>query len=202
MATGNGIRGRILCGVALAGLMQIAIANAAPPPSFAGVWEQSESKRSASSRSRCIPAGMPQMMMGRPPIEIVEVPGKIVILGELFGELRHIYLNEKMPPLDDLTPTFAGYSVARWEGSTLVVETRGVREDVQFFNIPHSAQMTITERLRLTARGTLEDRIVISDPAVLAKPKRMTFEYRRTVGRKSAEYVCDKGRSGSIRETR
>src|SRR5689334_18124398 len=104
MALGNRICVRIACGVALAGLMQIGIANAAPPPSIAGVWEQSEIKRSAGSRSRCIPAGMPQMMVGVPPMEIVEVPGKIVILGELFGELRHIYLNEKMPPLDDLTP--------------------------------------------------------------------------------------------------
>jgi len=193
-------RGRILCDVALAGLMLIGIANAAPSPSFAGVWERSEPKRGAQgppavvSPSRCIPAGMPQMMMGLPPIEIVETPGKIVILGKLFGELRHIYLNEKMPPLDELTPTFAGYSVAHWEGSTLVVETRGVREDLQFFHMPHSAEMTITERLRLNARGTLEDSIVISDPAALAKPYRIKFEYRKTVDQKSAEYVCDKSR--------
>jgi hypothetical protein len=183
----------------IAGLMQIGIADAAPSRMLAGVWEQSEPRRGAQGQpavtpSRCIPAGMPLMMMGLPPIEIVETPGKIVILGKLFGELRHIYLNEKMPPLDDLTPTFAGYSVAHWEGSTLVVETRGVREDVQFFHIPHSAEMTITERLRLTARGTLEDSIVISDPAAFAKPYRMKFEYRRAVGQKSAEYVCDKSR--------
>src|SRR5581483_345822 len=149
MAMGSRICVRILCGVALAGLMQIGVANATPRPSFAGVWERSESKRTAGSRSRCIPAGMPQMMRGLPPIEIVEVPGKIVILGELFGELRHIYLNEKMPPLDDLTPTFAGYSVARWKGSTLVVETRGVREDVPVFHLPHSPEMPITEGLGL-----------------------------------------------------
>jgi hypothetical protein len=178
--------------MALAGLMQIGSANAAEPPSIAGVWE---GRAAAASPSRCIPAGMPQMMTALQPIEIVEVPGKIVILGQLFGELRHIYLDEKMPPLDELTPTFAGYSVAHWEGSTLVVETRGIREDVQFFHIPHSADMTLTERIRMTARGTLENSIVISDPAVLARPYSMKFEYRRAVDQKSAEYVCDRGRS-------
>jgi hypothetical protein len=67
---------------------------------------------------------------------------------------------------------------------------------VEFFHIPHSKDMTITERLRLTARGTLENNMVISDPAVLAKPHELKFEYRKAADQKSAEYVCDKRRSG------
>ncbi|MCI0993722.1 hypothetical protein HWD95_07480, partial [Pseudomonas corrugata] len=67
----------------------------------------------------------------------------------------------------------------------------GVRtDDVAFYGVPHSKDMKITERLRLTAPDHLEDQVLIEDPQVLNTPYRFTFEYKRSDYR-IQEYVCE-----------
>ena len=101
-------------------------------------------------------------------------------------------LNKTMPPVEEVTPSFYGYSVGHWEGDTLVATTLGVRENVQFFEIPHSSKMKITERIRLTAPGYLEDQIVIEDPEVLLEPYSFSFGYKRNDNYEVTEYLCEK----------
>jgi hypothetical protein len=148
----------------------------------------------AEPSSQCLPEGMPTIMGAVHPIEIVQTPRQIVVLAEFVTQTRRIYLNEKMPALEDLSPGYNGYAVGKWEGDTLVVQTIGVREDVRFFGIPHSAQMKVTERLRLTGPGLLENQITIDDPAVLARPYKFTFGYKRSPEYRIMEYICDNNR--------
>ena len=76
----------------------------------------------------------------------------------------------------------------------MVVETRGVKDSVPFLSMPHSAEMVLTERIRLTAPDRLEDQITITDPKVFAKPYSFVFGYRRMDGYKIQENVCDNNR--------
>lgn len=149
----------------------------------------------ATPSTLCLPEGMPTIMAAVEPIEILQTPRQIVVLAEFLTQTRRIYINEKMPALEDISPGYNGYSVAHWEGDTLVVRTIGVREDVMFYAIPHSSQMKITERLRLTAPGLLENRITIEDPTILAKPYAFTFGYKRDPEYRIAEYICDNNRN-------
>jgi hypothetical protein len=148
----------------------------------------------ADPATRCLPEGMPTIMAAVHPIEIVQTPTQIVVLAEFLTQTRRIYLNEKMPALEDVSPGYNGYSVARWQGDTLVVQTIGVREDVKFMDFPHSAQMKVTERLRLTAPNLLENQLTIEDPAVLARPYVFTFGYKRNPEYRILEYICDNNR--------
>jgi hypothetical protein len=148
----------------------------------------------ADPATRCLPEGMPTIMAAVEPIEILQTSRQLVVLAEFLTQTRRIYLNEKMPALEDISPGYNGYSVAQWQGQTLVVHTRGVREDVRFMGIPHSAQMEMTERLRLTAPGRLENQITIDDPGVLAKPYAFTFGYKRNPQYRILEYICDNNR--------
>jgi hypothetical protein len=149
----------------------------------------------ADPATRCLPEGMPTIMAAVYPIEILQTPRQIVVLAEFLTQTRRIYLNEKMPAVEDIFPAYNGYSVAHWQGDTLVVQTIGIREDVKFMGIPRSAQMKVTERLRLTAPDRLEDQITIEDPAVLAKPYVFTFGYKRNPEYRIIEFVCDNNRS-------
>jgi hypothetical protein len=81
---------------------------------------------------------MPKLMTGILPIEILQTATQLVINAEALSQIRRIHLNAAMLANDDIVPSYNGHSVGRWEGSTLVVETRGVREDVRFLDIPHS----------------------------------------------------------------
>lgn len=156
-----------------------------------------EGKPLTDASTECRPEGVPTIMVAVYPIEIMQTPRELVVLAEFLTQTRRIYLNEKMPALEDISPSYNGYSVGTWEGETLVVKTTGVREDVMFYEIPHSANMVVTERLRFTGADLLELQITIDDPAFLVKPYTFTFGYKRKVGHRMMEYICDSNRYGS-----
>jgi len=147
----------------------------------------------ADNLTRCLPEGMPNMMQDQ--IEIVQTPKKILVLVEFLMQARRIFMNEKMPPPDEISPSFNGYSIGRWEGETLVVETRGVREDVTIWpwQIPHSSEMVMTERWRLTGPDLMENQITIVDPKVFTRPYRYTYGYKKDPVN-LGEYVCENHR--------
>ncbi len=144
--------------------------------------------------TQCLPEGMPTIMGAIYPIEIVQTDDKFVVLAEFLTQTRRVYLNEEMPPLEDIALGYNGYSVGHWEKDTLVIETIGVREDVTFYAIPHSEEMKITERIRFTGPDTAENQVTIDDPAYLAKPYVFTFGYRRAKDYRIMEYICDNNR--------
>lgn len=168
---------------------------------YASQWKALRAKRDAMLRAGtpladpstlCIPEGMPMIMGAIFPIEILQTPGQVTVLAEFLTQTRRIHLDKPMPALDEITPGYYGTSIARWEGDTLVVITKGVKEDVRFFEIPHSLEMTITERIRLTAPDRLENQITIEDPKMLAEPYRFTYGYRRNDDYEMMEYFCDR----------
>jgi hypothetical protein len=146
----------------------------------------------ADPSTRCLPEGMPMIMGAIFPLEILQTPGRITVLAEFLTQTRRIYMNRELPPLEDINPSYYGLSSGRWEGDTLVVTTRGVQEDVRFFEIPHSREMVITERIRLTGPDLMENEITIEDPENLLEPYRFTYGYRRNPSYEMMEYFCDR----------
>lgn len=146
----------------------------------------------ADPSSLCIPEGMPSIMGAIFPFQIVEAPGQIIVLAEFLSQTRRIFVDTPMPAPDDIPPGYYGFSSAHWEGDTLVVTTKGVREDVQFFEIPHSADMTITERIRYTAPDILENKITIDDPTVLVEPYSFSYGYKRDDAYRMMEFYCER----------
>ncbi len=148
-----------------------------------------------NSSTLCRPEGMPSMMEAVYDLEIVQTPKQVFVLAEYLSQIRRVYLNEKMPALDDISPSYNGHSVGNWEGNTLVIQTKGVREDVQLMGIPHSAEMQITERWRLVGPDQIEAKIRIDDPQYLTKPYEYTLDYNRDKGYRIVEYICDNNRN-------
>ena len=60
--------------------------------------------------------------------------------------------------------------------------------------LPHSAQMRITERIRLVTPDLLHDQITIEDPVVLEKPVVYTLAYRRMPNYEMVEFICENNR--------
>lgn len=147
-----------------------------------------------SSGMACMPEGVPGMMGATFPLEILETPGQVTIIEEAFNQVRRIYLNAPAIAPEDAEPRFAGHSVGKWEGTTLVVTTVGVKETVRFRNVPHSMKMRVTERLRMVSDEVLENQVTIDDPDYLTGPWTWTWMYKRWPGYKIEEYVCDDNR--------
>jgi hypothetical protein len=176
-----------------------------PPlkPQFLEEWQaRQQAAREATAKGQpiginwvnCLPGGMPEMMQGPFPLEILQSRGQVTIIQESFTQVRRILLDRPQKALDDVDPTFYGNSVGRWNGDMLVVDTIGVKEDVRYQNVPHSAQMRITERFRLVQPDLLWDEITIDDPVTLEKPWTFTFAYRRMPDYTLLEYICEDNR--------
>jgi len=167
---------------------------------YATEWKAQREKRTAMLKAGtpladpstlCMLEGMPTIMGAIFPIQILQNPGQVTVLAEFLTQTRRIFLDTEMPAPEDNAPSFYGFSVGKWEGDTLVVTTRGVREETEFFEIPHSDEMVIRERIRLTAPGYLEDQITIEDPKMLLEPYQFTYGYRRNDKYRMMEYYCE-----------
>jgi hypothetical protein len=148
----------------------------------------------ATNATLCLPEGMPGMMGATFPMEILQSRGQVTIIEEAFTQVRRIFLDAPAKPLDDIEPGFYGYSIGHWQEDTLTVDTVGVKEDVRYQNVPHSAQMRIKERIHLVAPDILWNEITIEDPVTLEKPWTYTVAYKRMPDYKLLEYICEDNR--------
>jgi hypothetical protein len=144
--------------------------------------------------TRCVPPGTPRVLWAPFPVQIVQTARKVFWLHEYQHLIRHVYLDESLPKLEDMDPSFMGESVGHWDGDTLVIETQGfnAKTFLDRDGMPHSDQMRVTERVRLIDGGKhLEDRVTIDDSETFTAPwtARVVFERKPGV-EVSAEYHC------------
>ena len=141
-------------------------------------WELQQSLSDALG-PRCLPAGLPMTDLFPIPKRIVQTPALIVVLYE--GDLpRQIHMDGRKLPASP-NPAWAGYSVAKWDGDTLVVETVGLnpRAPLDAFSHPRSEGMRLVERWRRRDFGHLETEMTIEDSKYYSKP--ITFRYISTL---------------------
>ena len=83
---------------------------------------------------------------------------------------RQIWMDGRKVPVDP-EPTWYGYSVGKWEGDTLVVETVGFNDKTWLGaqGQPHSDQMRTIERYRRVDPNTIEFSLIIDDPKTYTK---------------------------------
>ena len=123
----------------------------------------------------CLGPGMPSVLFGGAtyPMEIIHTPEQITIIYELHNDVRRLYLSGRNVPEADRLPGRNGYSAARWEGETLVVETTKLVEQVDQ-RYPHSDRAQVVERYQL-AKGARGERVLVidmtmTDPTFYTRP--------------------------------
>ncbi len=183
----------------------------APPPvstpplkaKYLGEWQEMQKKAKEAIAAgkplnsqvvNCLPEGMPTMMGPTFPMEILQTKGMITIIEEAYTQVRHIYLDQKMPPFEEVDPSFYGTSVGHWDNGVLTVTTMGVKEDVKFRMVPHSDRMVITEKIHQVAPKILWDEVTITDPEYLEKPWTYTNAWISMGDYKIQEYICEDNR--------
>ena len=139
---------------------------------------------------RCLPDGPRFGHFIATPKKVVQTPNLIVILGEDLS-YRQIFLDGRPLPKDP-SPSFMGYSVGRWEGDTLVVETIGYKDTtwLDFAGHPHSERLRLTERYRRLNTGQIEIQETFEDPEVFGQPLKVTVKATLVPDTDLLEYVC------------
>jgi hypothetical protein len=132
---------------------------------------------------KCFLTGVPRSMYLPHPFQIAQGGKKIEIEFAYSSSGRTIHL-EKVDPLPD--DTYNGFSVGRWEGDTLVVETTGFNGKTWFDRAGNFASAALKVTERFTPAGNLNDMFVlryeatVEDPTVFTRPWKISMPlYRR-----------------------
>jgi len=128
------------------------------------------------------------------PRRIIQTPTLITIIYEANYGLRHIFMDGRsLPPNGEPQPWWYGYSVGRWQGDTLVVETNNLRDDgwLDVRGSPYTDQAQITELFRRVNFGKLEIDITIDDPKAYTKPFTVRVNQEILVDGEMIEFICN-----------
>jgi hypothetical protein len=117
---------------------------------------------------QCYPAGLPMIMTRVWSIMMVQVPTLVVMVSNFNNEFRQIFLDgRQFSDPDTVTFTYNGESIGKWEGDTLVVETRYIETWNHYIDsgIPISEDFKVVERMRMLEDGkVLEIEYIMTDP--------------------------------------
>ena len=199
---------------------------------YQAVWEANLAERANggqyyNTQVRCLPGGMPRMMIAYQPFEAIITPEVTHIHVNFFNEHRRIYTDGRAWP-NAITPTFSGYSIGHWldengDGryDVLEIETRGLKGprifDPSGIPLHQDNQTVMKERMFLDKAdpNILRDEMTAFDHA-LTRPWTVMRGYQRdrnptwtedTCGENN-EYVFIRGESylksadGSLMPTR
>jgi hypothetical protein len=121
--------------------------------------------------------------------QIVQSPGYVMILVEMVHDARIIRIqDEKHTP--DAVRKWMGDSIGRWEGDTLVVETRNFRPEQSFRGSSENA--VVTERFTRVAHDKIIYRFTVDDPATFTSSFTGELPFV-SVDANIYEYACHEG---------
>jgi hypothetical protein len=144
----------------------------------AGLALQNANTEANDETILCKPYGLVRAAVNPLPIEIRRDGANLVIAYEEWNQSRTIYMDGSAPPAG-LAPTRLGYSVGRYEGDALVIETAALEGDIYFSfqsGGAYSDQAAVVERYRieqdprrLVLEMTVTDPVTLLEPHVIAK---------------------------------
>jgi hypothetical protein len=129
--------------------------------------------------SHCLPEGMPMVEMAPAPYKIVQMPGVVLMLYERDTTFRQVFTDGRKLP-EDPQPSWLGYSVGKWDGDSLVVDSNGFNDRgwLDARGHAHSEDLHLTERFHRRNFGEMEVKLTIDDPKTYTKPFSITLEQR------------------------
>ena len=139
----------------------------------------------------CLPEGLPRIMIIDEPFEILQRDKTVFFVAQNRLPWK-AHFGEALPA--DADTMYMGYSIARWEGATLVVDSGGFR-DVSVLDdrgLPHSEQLHLEQKFRLAPGGkAMTVDTTVTDPADYTHPwtSRATFA-KKPASFQMPEEVC------------
>jgi len=148
-----------------------------------------ESKRDPDAN--CTLSGVPRLDLGPKPFKILQSPDEVVLLYQDFTTFRQVFTDGRPLPQDP-QPAWLGYSVGKWDGDTLVVDSIGFNDLTWLDNAgtPHSEALHVTERFHRRDAGHLDIQITIDDPKTFSHPFTVTEHVRLSPNVELTEFIC------------
>ncbi len=146
-----------------------------------------------SPKYDCQPATPPALEYDPYAMEVVQWPDRVLFRYEKDDQLRTVWLDGRQPTILDMG--IQGFSVGRYEGGALLVDTDHYLFDITGFDdyngIPSSPQKKIHERYWREG-NELRVTVTVEDPMFLKKPASYTTRWLpQRPGYKLSSWDCD-----------
>jgi hypothetical protein len=140
----------------------------------------------------CLPHSVTDFDAHHMPKKVIQTPGVLVLLFESYHSFRQIFTDGRPLP-KERDPAWFGYSVGKWQGDTLVVDTVGLKEETWLDDggHPHSDALHVTERFRRPDFGHMEVQLTIDDPKAYTKPWTVKIPWVLMPDTDLLDWVCE-----------
>ena len=134
-------------------------------------WDNYDANKNGDYAGSCLPFGFSRSIYGPHPTQIIQDADHVVFLFEQ-NSMFHIVPIDGRPFTPDLPPSWFGESIGRWDGDTLIIETRNTNgyAKVDTIGHPFSEQLKITQTFKRTNFGTIEHTFTVDDPKTYTRP--------------------------------
>ena len=133
--------------------------------------ERKKNMQKGHPSEHCLGHGVADFDTLAAPRKIIQASGVIAILFESYHQYRQILMDGRPLP-EPSQPSYQGYSIGRWDGDTLVVETNGVNDAgwLDMNGHPQTEATHFTERFTRRNFGHIDLQLTIDDPKAYSKP--------------------------------
>ena len=122
--------------------------------------------------------------------QILQTPDYVVVFTEMSNNTPRIIPLDRRPHVSDKVRQFPGDSRGRWEGDTLVVESKNFNDKRRFQG--SSAELYVVERFTRVADDQILYEFTVDDPSTWAVPWSVEIPLLHTDG-PMFEYACHEG---------
>jgi hypothetical protein len=124
-------------------------------------------------------------------LKMVQTPGLLIMMSEVNASYRQIFTDGRPLPQDP-TPSWQGYSTAKWDGDTLVSNSIGFRDGlwIDWNGSEIGEAANVRERIRRPDYGHLEIELTVDDPKAYTRPWTVTLRQRLVVDTELVDEVC------------
>jgi hypothetical protein len=164
------------------------------------LWDDRE-KHELEPHARCKASGVSRQFMTPYGVEFVELPeAQRIFIFDVGGPhtYRTVFMDGRQHP-KDLTPTYYGHSIGKWEGDTLVIDSVGFNESfwLDRRGMPHTEKLHTVEKFTRTDANTIRYEATIDDPGAYTAPWTGSFTLRWEANTELFEYVCQQANFAS-----
>lgn len=124
-------------------------------------------------------------------LRIVQAPGIVAISHEMIHEARIIPIDGRLP--SDRLRSYMGYSIGKWDGDSLVIESSGFTNKTALAGTRHTEKLRVVERLTRTADDTITYEATVTDPETWTAPWKVSVPLTTQPGYEVYPYECHEG---------
>ncbi len=142
--------------------------------------------------ANCLPQGVPKIDSTPLPFKIYQEPKAIVFLNEAFDQFRQVFMDGRPLPKDP-NPQWFGYSVGKWDGDTLVIESSGFNGRAWLDQVGHPSteSLHVVERFHRRDLGHMDVTSTVDDSGAYTKPWSYSQPLSLMVDTELLELVCN-----------